>query len=450
MADWSRERVEQLAPDAASAKAGAGLAKPAQWKTLGRADEVIWGECQGSGANPYQVRVALADAGYRCTCPSRKQPCKHILALLFLYTGGTTFKSSAPPAFVQEWLDNRAKRAEAKAAKESGSAAPPDPEAQAKRQEKRENRIALGLQQLEAWLSDIIAQGLASARAQPASFWSQMAARLVDAQAPGLANRVREMASMVMTEDRWAERLLAALGKTQLLIDAYRRLELLPPDLAAEVRALIGWTQQQEELRAQEGIKDRWQVLGKRHVSEETLRVLSTWFYGHESKRIALTLEFAVGKAPFTASYALGQNLEAELVFFPGSPAQRALIKPEPKVLARSASLGPSSDLAGIESAMAQALSANPWLERLPAVIGQVVPDWSDGRWTLLDEQGRRVPLRRSFAHGWSLAAVAGGEGVFIFGEWDGFEFQPLTIQHRDHLYSLDQIEGFTLLSKVV
>jgi len=85
--EWSRERIEQLAPDAASAKAGLGLAKPAQWRTLGRSDQVIWGECQGSGANPYQVRVALANAVYRCTCPSRKQPCKHTLALLYLYAG---------------------------------------------------------------------------------------------------------------------------------------------------------------------------------------------------------------------------------------------------------------------------------------------------------------------------------------------------------------------------
>jgi SWIM zinc finger len=450
MPDWSRERVEQLAPDAASAKAGAGLAKPSLWKSLGRADEIIWGECQGSGANPYQVRVALGDAGYRCTCPSRKQPCKHTLALLFLYAEGDAFKPDAPPSFVQEWLENRVKRNEAKAAWESAPAAPPDPQAQAKRQEKRESRIAQGVQQLESWLSDIIAQGLASARTQPTAFWSQMAARLVDAQAQGLANRVRDMASIVMTEDRWAERLLAALARTQLLIDAYRRLEALPPDLAAEVRSLIGWTQQQDELRAQAGVTDRWQVLGKRHASEETLRVLTTWFYGHESKRIAVTLEFAVGKAPFAATHSLGQNLEAEFVFFPGIRAQRALIKPEPKALARSANLAPPCDLAGLEQAMAQALSANPWLEYLPAVIGPVVPDWSNGRWTLIDAHGRRAPLRRSFQHGWSLAAVAGGEGVSVFGEWDGFEFQPVTIQHGEHLYSLDQIEGLTLLSKAV
>lgn len=77
--EWSRERVEQLAPDAASAKAALALAKPAQ--SLSRRQHVIWGECQGSRAKPYQVRAALQDIGYRCTCPSRKQPCKHTLGL---------------------------------------------------------------------------------------------------------------------------------------------------------------------------------------------------------------------------------------------------------------------------------------------------------------------------------------------------------------------------------
>ena len=61
----------------------------------------------------------MADAGYRCTCPSREQPCKHTLGLLYLYAGGASFPNSAPPAFVGEWFANRAKRADAKATRES-------------------------------------------------------------------------------------------------------------------------------------------------------------------------------------------------------------------------------------------------------------------------------------------------------------------------------------------
>ena len=450
MVEWSRERIEQLAPDAASAKAGLGLAKANQWRTLGQADHVIWGECQGSGANPYQVRVALADAGYRCTCPSRKQPCKHTLALLYLYAGGASFAESAPPAFVEEWLVNRAKRADAKAARESQPSAPADPEAQARRQEKRESRIALGLEQLQAWMSDIMTQGLANARTQPSGFWTQMASRLVDAQAPGLANRVRDMGTAVLSEERWSERLLGALARMQLLLDAYRRIESLPPPLAAEVRALAGWTQKQDEILAQSGTQDQWQVIGRRRVSEDTLRVQSTWLQGAASHRLALVLDFAVGRQAFASALRLGEVYAAEAVFFEGARPYRALLKSSATMTGTSLQLTPAVDVTGVERELAAALAQNPWIERWPVVVGPVTIVAVEDRWMLLDKNGRRLPLMRSFRHGWSLAALAGGDSVNIFGEWDGFEFEPITVHCGAMLYSLEQIDAMNVLAKAV
>src|SRR5258708_6199270 len=174
-------------------------------------------------------------------------------------------------------------------------------------------------------LSDIVTQGLANAPTQPPAFWAQMASRLVDAQAPGLANRVRDMAAAVHSEARWSERLLGALARLQLLVDAYRRIESLPAPLAAEGGSLVGWTQKQGELLAQSGIQDQWQVIGRRRISEDTLRAQSTWLQGTASNRLALVLDFAVGRQAFSSALMLGQVYAAEAVFFPGARPYRAL-----------------------------------------------------------------------------------------------------------------------------
>src|SRR5689334_22440648 len=179
VSEWSMLRVEQLAPDAAAIKAAHGVAKPASWKNLGRAEHLLWGECQGSGANPYQVRIDLDDGASKCSCPSRKFPCKHALGLLMMLAAGESIDTSSMPAFVEEWAAGRAKRAEAKVTRAAAPEKPPDPEAQARRTEKREGRVDVGLAQLEDWLADIVKQGLATARAQSPQFWSQMAARLI-------------------------------------------------------------------------------------------------------------------------------------------------------------------------------------------------------------------------------------------------------------------------------
>ena len=85
MDGWTAERVQGLAPDAASAKAGLGLAGPRKWVSIGREDNALWGECQGSGKTPYRSQVDLTDGASKCSCPSRKFPCKHSLGLLLLH-----------------------------------------------------------------------------------------------------------------------------------------------------------------------------------------------------------------------------------------------------------------------------------------------------------------------------------------------------------------------------
>ncbi|HEY0685305.1 MAG TPA: SWIM zinc finger family protein [Steroidobacter sp.] len=282
MSDWSIQRVEQLATDAAAFKAAQGTAKPSKWQNLGRDDRLVWGECQGSGSTPYQVRVDLIDVTYKCSCPSRKLPCKHTLGLLLMVAGGTNIATASPPEFVAEWSANRAKRAEAKQARESkeATAAPLDPVARAKRTEKREARVASGIDQLETWLTDIVGQGLAVTRSQGPAFWSHMASRLVDAQAPGLARRVKELGDIAMASDQWQDELLAGLARLQLLIDGYRGIDRLPPELAAEVRSIVGWTQEQDALRSRAGTRDRWQVIARRQTEDDALKTQFSWLEG--------------------------------------------------------------------------------------------------------------------------------------------------------------------------
>ena len=94
----TEEQIAQLAPDAASVKAGKGLASRAKWLLLEYSDRAIWGHCQGSGQTPYQTVVDIKDIAFRCSCPSRKFPCKHALGLLYMYASySESFKQAEEP-----------------------------------------------------------------------------------------------------------------------------------------------------------------------------------------------------------------------------------------------------------------------------------------------------------------------------------------------------------------
>lgn len=82
MTDWTADRVLALAPDSASVASGRELSSPAKWASAARSDFAVWGEAKGSGAKPYQTIIDLREPAFKCSCPSRKFPCKHALGLM--------------------------------------------------------------------------------------------------------------------------------------------------------------------------------------------------------------------------------------------------------------------------------------------------------------------------------------------------------------------------------
>ena len=111
---WDRERVLALAPDAPSQRTAFSLASARASMATGAAAEAdaVWGECRGSASALYRAVVHLSGPAYRCSCPSRKFPCKHVLALLLLWSEGSVPDDAAgPPDWAGSWLIARAARA---------------------------------------------------------------------------------------------------------------------------------------------------------------------------------------------------------------------------------------------------------------------------------------------------------------------------------------------------
>ena len=430
---WTSEQVLALSPDAGSTKRGQALSTAAKWPLLGRSEQAIWGECKGSGKNPYRTIIDLSEPAFRCSCPSRKFPCKHSLGLFLLLTEGASFEQTRPPGWVEAWLAKRtqtAKRTQAKATS--------DPTAQKKRLHKRAAKVEAGLADLDRWLQDIMRQGIAELPSKPYSFWDQAAARLVDAQAPGLARRVQALAGVphVKAGEKWPERMLKALGQIHLLVQGYRHIERLEPLMQAEVRSQIGWPQTQADLlqRAEqsdplvEKVEETWQVMGKRITKEDSLKVQRVWLWGVHSERAALVLSFAHGRSPLDVSLVPGACFKGAVVLYPGTGVRRGL------VASRVSSKNLNWEGWGVKSLKqaiaqyAQTLSENPWTLQFPMVLSRVWLRCEKGGWWLQDEDGVGLPLSPRFTSGWELLAMSGGRPLAMFGEWDGETLLPLSL----------------------
>jgi SWIM zinc finger len=361
----SSDQVLALAPDSSSASAGKKLSNRQHWKTLGQNSEALWGECQGSAL--YQVRVDLSTLTIQCSCPSRKLPCKHGLGLLLLaVTTPSAVPTTDAPEWIISWLAKRASTSKRKEAKEVPGKPDVSPSAaQLKRIEKRRAQMMNGLDRLDLWLNDLVRSGLASVETQPARFWEGQAAQMVDAQVPGIANRLRRMAAIPNASPDWPEKLLAELGKLALLTHAFRLHEQAESPLQADIRQLVGWTIDQEEINARgEVVTDDWLILGQRINDVEKVREQRTWMLGTQTRRAAMVLQFAFGQTPFPEVFPLGSHQLAELVFWPGAAPQRARIKERRgKIQPIQEHLPGADTIEAFVQGVAAALALQPWQE---------------------------------------------------------------------------------------
>ena len=431
------EGVTALAPDAKVAAAGRKLGFPKSWKGPGRSDVAIWGECRGSAV--YQVRVDLSDLAVKCTCPSRKHPCKHGIGLLFLHLD-TPLPTAPAPDWVADWLARRA--ASTKARKSAGrrEETAPDPEAKAKRARKRLSRVAAGLDALDLWMEDLVRDGLATAGTRPASFWETQAKRLVDAQAPGVAARLRHLSRLPNSSPDWPEKLLDELGRLALLSEAFRRLDALDEPLAESVKAEVGIPLSQEEvLERGEQVSDGWIVLGQRTEDEGRLKARRTWFLGADTLRYALILQFAGSGTPFTEGFVSGTVVEGELAFYPGAYPLRAVIRSRTGAATRAEGLPGHGTLGAFLDHTSMVTASQPWLERLPVTLEAVVPLLDGGRWLARDRDGEALPL--AGGDHWSLLSLSGGHPVDLAAEWDGEMLLPLGVMARG-TYRMIQGDG--------
>ena len=450
-AEWSTEQVLALAPDAGSAKSGKDLATPRKWVRLGQADGVIWGECQGSGASPYQAKVELTEPAFHCSCPSRKFPCKHALGLFLIWAGQhSAVPAGEPPAWVAAWLEGRAKRAEQKAAKEQakqekierGEPAV-DPAARQKRESARRAKVVDGLDELDRWLADLVRQGIVAVPNQPPSFWDERARRLIDAQAPGAARRVRQLADLPTTGDGWQGALLDRLARLHLLIEGHRRIDALPREAQADLRAAVGYPVDLDEVRAGPGLRDLWTVVGQRSELEERLRVRRTWLIGRETGRPALLLDFAHMSQPVAeVPIPPGTAIDADLAFFPGAFPLRAVVKDRHGPSSPTAEIGGHARIADALAAWAEAMSKDPWLETFPIVLADVVPLVREGSWIVRDASGGVLPLSPRFEGGWKILAFGGGGPIAIAGEFDGATLSPLGFARDGRFRAVNWLEA--------
>nr|WP_078495792.1 hypothetical protein [Streptomyces sp. LaPpAH-108] len=339
------------------------------------------------------------------------------------------------------------------------SGGPADPEAARRRAERRERRVTTGVTELEQRLADLLRGGLASAEQAGYALWDETAARMVDAQAPGLATKVRELGAIPASGPGWPARLLEECALLHLLGQGWLHRDRLPDALAATVRSRLGLPASAEG----PPLRDHWLVLAQYDTADPKLTVRRIWLHGTGSGRTRLLLSYgAAGRAP-ELSLPVGHTLEADLTVFPGAGQLRAALGERYTPPAPATTRPEGLTTAQAAARYGDALREDPWLDTVPVTLEAVVPvpDERPGAWQLADAETKSaeaesrpapvdpgagppgvgpgtdapeatsaLPLTPTFLTRpalWRLIALSGGIPLTVFGELGHRGFTPLT-----------------------
>lgn len=397
--------IETLAPDQASLKAAQKLLKPGKWSIKQSHAQFIWAHCQGSGANPYLTVFDMDNHGYKCTCPSRKFPCKHVLALAWMYAeqGKDAFPDAEIPTWVSDWQGRRRNTAttveEDTPAKKKGkvsiqAAQQAEPVIDSVAEEKKqaanakralkakqatEQAVRQGLLEYEQWLNDQLRTGLAGFIDDALNRCRKISARLVDAKATTLAGRMDELPAKLLAADKDMRLRITIneLGKIQWLIKAWRE-NPDHPDARRAVQLAETRDKLLEEAQAPK-IHGIWQIAAE-HIEARRDGLIShaTWLRlvaeidkGNDggATRFALLQDYypaSAGRRQITGR--VGSYLVADMLYYPSDYPLRAIIVQQ-EALNEAPPAFVDSGKASMQDffrAYQQALVNVPWLEAMP------------------------------------------------------------------------------------
>jgi len=446
-------QVEAMAPDQSALAAASKLLKPSAWPLLARdaATSVVWGEAQGSGSAPYRLMFDPADRGHKCSCPSRKFPCKHVLAMMWQFAEHPDrFAVGEPAPWVAEWLSRRrpgtgrpaGKPADADAPAPSMAALEPveaplsDPTAEAqaaqrraKAEAAREASVTAGLEALNIWIGDQLNTGLASFALRAQTACRTAGQRLIDVKAPGLAARLDALPGALLSrpEPLRPDFLLAELGRLHLISAAWRRREGLDLPLVDDLRRTIGWNMRREDALNDPAVPrwaGEWVVAGARTVIQpDRLRRTETWLTAADpatgGPRTAVLLDFTPVQLGAGEAIPAGERFAAELAFYPSTAPLRALVATRGPALATRTAPQGGSGLAEALAAHHARLAALPWLgdDLLVAGSGRIV-EAEGGLWVVDPETGAGLRLAAEQAR--DASPLLGLALSGLAGVWDG------------------------------
>ncbi len=378
--------------------------------------------------------IDLQDLAYKCTCPVKRQPCKHSLSLLLQYADPLiNIPTQSPPEEVKIWIEKRDKKALPKSKEALEKTA-------ANKVQNKSDRLHLmrsGIEELRLRILDLVHNGITQLYDNPILI-DEFAARMVDAKLGGIGKQIR-LLKVSMQHDDWTSNWLHAISQWQIAIKMSDKFDSLSDGLQADLLQFLGYHHKKDDLNMLPIESDIWIVLGALVTDEgERIKSRKTYLKSSKGNSITMLMEFVFGNNPFEIILNVGNIIEAEVIYFPSSFPFRITIRSFKILDKKSAFVTGFSNLELLCTDFIDKSLKSPLLHSFGYILNDVYIRNENEKFVIIDSQDRKLEISLAAKDAWVGVSISAIQAISIFGIWNGQQFEIISYLTESKILQLN------------
>lgn len=302
----------------------------------------------------------------------------------------------------------------------------------------KEQKLLEAVSLFNSWLDELLIAGISQLQHDPVKL-NEIASRMVDYGAPGIARKLRMIPERIAKGSNWMEFTFQQLGEFYFVINSFKNIVALNDFEKEDLLSYCGIPFTKTSFSESSFYTDDWLYLGTVSENEDKLIVNRNWFYGLNCKSCVLFLEFQFNRFVPIKQFKYGFIYKSAVQFYPSASPQRIKeIQSESSYLAAEYSIKSQT----IETALdlyCERISINPLLKQDCFILNSVNFTLHQETWYLKSESGQLIRLANSITEIQELLTYTANVRNFIIGEYENNSLKVFSVIMDYEIINLKQ-----------
>lgn len=291
----------------------------------------------------------------------------------------------------------------------------------------KEQKLLKAISLFQNWLDELMMSGISQLQHDPYKL-DEIASRLVDFGAQGIARKLRLIPEKIAKQDNWVQFALQQIGEFYFVIRAFNRLHILSDAEKEDLLSYCGIPFTKIGFSEIAFYTDNWYYLGTVSEKEEKLIVRRNWFYGLNCTTCVLFLEFQFNRFVPIKQFKEGTIYKSPVQFYPSAVPQRIkdiqieMNAPGAQTPLKSFTIDTALDFYSGQ------ISVNPLLKQTCFILKNLKFTMHQDNWYVLSETKQMIRLSNSKAEIKNVLAYSSNSQNIFIGEYESNSIKLISV----------------------